>query len=85
MTTPRMVCMRSSFIASRMRCIRCHAVRQHTPYLRSISWAATPVFEDTISKMHSTHTRSGTFVPCIIVPVMTENCLRQFRRRHTRR
>jgi hypothetical protein len=74
-------------MASRMRCIMCHAVRQHTPYFRSISRAATPFFEDTSSKIVRHQIRSGIFVPCIIVPVMTENCLRQvlFVQRHTRR
>ena len=72
-------------MASRMRCIMNHAVRAQTPYFRSISRAATPFFEATISKMTRTHVRSGTRVPWNTVPVRTENCIRQARQRHTRR
>ena len=38
-----------------------------------------------MSKITRTQVRTGTFVACIIVPVSTENCLRQSRHFHTRR
>ena len=63
----------SVFMASRIRCMRNHALRAQMPYLRSISQAATPFLEATISKMTRTQRRIGRRVPCIIVPVVAEN------------
>ena len=72
-------------MASRMRCIMCHAVRQHTPYFRSTSRAAIPFFDAHISKITRIQMRNGAFVPWNTVPVIAENCLRQPWQRHTRR
>ncbi len=72
-------------MASRMRWSVNHAVRAHTPYLRSISRAATPFLEAHISKMTRTHVRKGVRVPWNTVPVRTLNCFRQSRQRQTRR
>ena len=77
--------MGSRFIASRMRCIMYHADFGVRPYLRSISRAATPFFDEAISNTTNTHLRSGILVPWKIVPVSTENCLRQLRHFQTRR
>ena len=77
--------MGSRFIASRMRCIMNQADFGVSPYLRSISRAATPFLLDAISNTTSTHVRTGILVPWKIVPVSTENCLRQERHFHTRR
>jgi len=75
----------SAFMASRMRCIMNQAVREHTPYLRSISRAATPFLEAHISKNTRTQVRSETLEPWKIVPVVTENCFRQVQHCQTRR
>lgn len=65
------------FMASRMRCIMNQTERGQTPYLRSISRAETPFLLWHISKVASTHMRSRSFVPCMIVPVIAENCFRR--------
>ncbi len=54
-------------------------------YLRSISRAATPFLEAHISKTTMIQVRIGIFVPWKIVPVSTENCLRQSAHFQTRR
>ena len=77
--------MGSRFIASRMRWRRCHAVRGVRPYLRSTSRAEIPFLDEQASKITNTHVRTGTLLRCMIVPVSTENCLRQSRHFHTRR
>src|ERR1022692_3186171 len=68
-----------------MRYMRNQAEREQMPYLRSISRAATPFLEATISKMTRTQSRIGRRVPCIIVPVVAENWRRQGRQFHVRR
>ena len=77
--------MGSRFIASRMRCIMNHADFGVRSYLRSISRAPTPFLLDAISNTTNTQVRIGILVPWKIVPVSTENCLRQARHFHTRR
>ncbi len=62
-----------------------HAVFVSTPYFRSISRAATPFFDEHISKTTKTHLRTGILVPWKIVPVSTENCFRQSAHFQTRR
>lgn len=59
-TTPENAARPSSLIASRMRCMRNQAVRALTPYLRSISRAATPFFDAHISKITKHHVRTLT-------------------------
>ena len=54
-------------------------------YLRSISRAATPFLLTHISNTTHSHVRMGMRVPWKIVPVRTENCLRQSRHFQTRR
>jgi hypothetical protein len=62
-----------------------HAVLGATPYLRSISRAATPFLEAHISATTMSQMRSSTFDPWKIVLVMAENCLRQSPHFQTRR
>lgn len=66
----------SRFMASRMRWVMNHAVLGVSPYLRSISRPASPFLLAHISKRMNTQISRETFVPCMTVPVMTENCLR---------
>jgi hypothetical protein len=63
----------SLLIASQMRWSKNHAVRAHTPYLRSTSRADTPFLLARISKMTTTQERTAIFVPCMTMPVRTEN------------
>jgi hypothetical protein len=53
--------------------------------LRSISRAETPFFEAHISNTTNSQVRTATFEPWKIVPVRTENCLRQLAHFQTRR
>src|SRR5580704_1745285 len=48
-----------------MRWSMCQAVREHTPYLRSTSRADRPFLAEIMSKITSTHVRTGTFVACM--------------------
>ena len=77
--------MGSRFIASRMRCSMNHAVFGVRSYLRSISRALTPFLLDAISNTTNTQVRTGMCEPWKIVPVRTENCLRQVAHFQTRR
>src|SRR5579863_5782224 len=61
------------------------AVLGATRYFRSISRAAIPFLLAHISKNTSSQTRSGTFDPWKIVPVIAENCFRHFLHCHKRR
>ncbi len=54
-------------------------------YLRSISRALIPFLDEHISKITNTQERTGILEPWKIVPVSTENCLRQAAHFHTRR
>ena len=65
----------------------CHKPRRarSQPYLRSISLAAIPFLFAHISNMTNSQMRSDTLEPCITVPVVTENCLRQSRHFQKRR
>jgi hypothetical protein len=61
------------------------AVLAVTSYFRSTSRALMPFFAEHMSTMTNNHVRTETFVPWKIVPVSTENCLRQAPHFHTRR
>jgi hypothetical protein len=77
--------MGSRFIASRMRWSMNHADFGVRSYLRSISRAATPFLDEHILKITKIHLRTEIRVPWKIVPVRTENCLRQSAHFRTRR
>src|SRR3954451_20750349 len=68
-----------------MRCSMNQAVLGVRSYLRSISRAETPFFDAHISNTTNSQVRTGTFEPWKIVPVRTENCLRQLAHFQTRR
>src|SRR3954467_5083060 len=72
-------------MASLILCSANQALLGVRSYLRSISRALTPFFDAHISNTISSHVRTGIFVPWKIVPVRTENCLRQAPPSHPRR
>ena len=77
--------MGSRFIASLIRWHMYQAVFGVRSYLRSISRALTPFLLDAISNTTKTQDRTGILEPWKIVPVRTENCLRQAAHFQTRR
>ncbi len=62
-----------------------HADLAVRSYLRSISRAETPFLLAHISNTTNSHVRTGILVPWKIVPLSTENCLRQWPHFQTRR
>ena len=77
--------MGSRFMASRMRCSMNHADFGGQVVLALDLAGEMPFLLAAISKMTRTHVRTGILVPWKMVPVRTENCLRQSAHFHTRR
>src|SRR4051812_30852362 len=68
-----------------MRWVMYQAVFGVSLYLRWTSRAESPFLQEHISNTTNSHVRTGTLEPWKIVPVRTENCLRQAAHFQTRR